>query len=128
MKNINKKERFTHTVTCEFPELTTDLEVYVTWQKKNFFSKQASVLIREQKLDKGQLFVEPHFERIANGILATKLKGTNPKNIRWFHYNPFHCPYNPESIGNYREVMPVVKDGKIIDAYWEDLHFMPPVN
>jgi hypothetical protein len=76
----------------------------------------------------GQLYVEPHFERIANGILATKLKGTNPKDIRWFHYNPFHCPYNPESIGNYREVLPVVKDGKIVDASWEDLHFMPPVN
>lgn len=127
MEEIIKKEHFTYRLHSVFSDLDTDLDIYLTWQKKNIFSKKVSVLIWEKRIDGGQLYVEPHFETVANGILNSKLKGLNPKNIRWFHYNPFHQPYNTESIRNYSEVIPIYKDREIVNASWKDLHFLPEI-
>lgn len=123
--NMKNKKQFTFTLTSGFSELDTNLDICITSCKKGFFSKKTSVFISEKILDRGQLYVASHFEKIANGILCTELKNTNPKNIRWFHYNSFHSPHNPDSIKNYSEVIPVIQKGQVVGANWIDLHFLP---
>lgn len=126
--NMKNKKQFTFTLTSSFPELDTNLDICITSRKKGFFTKETSVFISEKILDRGQLFVEPHFEKIANGILSTELKNTNPKNIRWFHYNPFQNPHNLDSVKNYSEVIPVIKKGQVVNVNWVNLDFLPSVN
>lgn len=125
MQNNITKESFSWRLNDELSELDTDLEILLTWKKKNLFNKEVSVLINEKILDREQLYVEPHFETIANGVLNSRLKNINPKNIRWFHYNPFRQPDNPDSIRNYSEVFPVYENKKAVYPSWKNIDFLP---
>lgn len=122
---MKQKTDFKFTIESNFSKLSTKIDICVTKRKKNFFTTEAMVFIDEKILNCPQLFVQPYFEKIANGILCSELKNTNPENVRWFHYNPFHKPHNLGSIDNYSEVIPVLQKGKIINANWIDMKFLP---
>jgi hypothetical protein len=118
MSKNTKEQYFVTLASDRFPDLITNISITLHWES-NFFSNTVAVYIQEQSLDRAQLYVEPHFEQLANKLLNKKLKNIRPKNIRWFHLNPFQNKLNPDIVPEYREVVAQYKNKKVNDIKWK---------
>jgi hypothetical protein len=102
-------------------DISTDIEVEIKKQKIGWFKKEATVFIKEALQNKPAMFVQAHFEFLANYILKEQLLDIKPQNIKWVHYNPYHNKHNAESIKNYDTIIPTFKKNEIVGAEWHSL-------
>ncbi len=115
------KTTHTYAIQSMCGTISTNVLVQITKQKTGWFTYKADVLIKESIYKSPFLFVEPHFEHLANFIIKEQLFNIKPNNITWIHHNPNHQKENPTSINNHLQIIPEYNNNKITNAQWQSI-------